>query len=120
GSLEMHPTFLTISNIHSEIRMKATSHAWACIAYIPVPEYIEGEFSGLLEAHVWHKCMDLVLQNLKVAAGVGEFMVDPMGCWRYTFTPLVAHIADLPEQTMIVCVSKNTSPTTLAMQAQFG
>ncbi|KAG2352868.1 hypothetical protein BDR07DRAFT_1454796 [Suillus spraguei] len=80
GSLEMHPTFLTIGNIHSEIRMKATSHAWACIAYIPVPEYVvNSEFSGLLEARVWHKCMDLVLQNLKVTAEVGEFMVDPMG-----------------------------------------
>jgi hypothetical protein len=64
--------------------------------------------------------MDLVLQNLKVAAGVGEFMVDPMGCRRYAFTPLAAHIADLPEQTMIACVSKNASPTTLATQAQFG
>jgi hypothetical protein len=25
-------------------------------------------------------------------------MVDPMGCWRYAFTPLAVHIADLPEQ----------------------
>jgi hypothetical protein len=64
--------------------------------------------------------MDLVLQNLKVAAGVGKFMVDPMGCRRYAFTPLATHIADLPEQTMIACVSKNASPTTLATQAQFG
>ncbi|KAG2035208.1 hypothetical protein BDR03DRAFT_934965 [Suillus americanus] len=120
GSLEMHPTFLTIGNIHSEIRMKATLHAWACIVYIPVPKYVvNSEFSGLLEACIWHKCMDLVLQNLKVAAGVGEFMVDPMGCQCYAFTPLAAHIADLPEQTMIACVSKNASPTTLATQAQF-
>jgi hypothetical protein len=81
---------------------------------------VNSEFAGLLEARVWHKCMDLVLQNLKVAAGVGKFMVDPMGCRRYAFTPLAAHIADLPEQTMIVCVSKNASPTTLATQAQFG
>ncbi|KAG2040820.1 hypothetical protein BDR03DRAFT_1007982 [Suillus americanus] len=120
GSLEMHPTFLTIGNIHSEICMKATLHAWVCIAYIPVPKYVvNSEFSGLLEARVWHKCMDLVLQNLKVAAGVSEFMVDPMGCWCYAFTPLAAHITDLPEQTMIACVSKNASPTTLATQAQF-
>lgn len=47
-------------------------------------------------------------------------MVDPMGHQCYIFTPLVAHIADLPEQTMIVYVSKNISLTTLAVQAQFG
>ncbi|KAG1831968.1 hypothetical protein DFJ58DRAFT_719532 [Suillus subalutaceus] len=98
GSLEMHPTFLTLGNIHSEVRMKATSHAWACIAYIPVPEYI-------VNMRVWHKCMDLVLEKLKVAAEVGEFMVDPMGCRRYAFTPLAAHIADLPEQIMIACIT---------------
>ncbi|KAG1824679.1 uncharacterized protein BJ212DRAFT_1566371 [Suillus subaureus] len=102
GSLEMHPTFLTIGNIHSEIRMKATSHTWACITYIPTPEYIMNhDFSGVLEARLWHRCMDMVLQNLKVAAQVGEFMTDPMGCQRYAFTPLATHISDLPEQLMI-------------------
>jgi hypothetical protein len=101
--------------------MKATSHAWACIAYIPVPEYIvNSEFCGLLEVRIWHKCMDLVLEKLKVTAKVGEFMVDPMGCQCYAFTPLAAHIADLPKQIMIACVSKNVLPTTLATQTQFG
>ncbi|KAG1900840.1 uncharacterized protein F5891DRAFT_1128385 [Suillus fuscotomentosus] len=98
----MHPTFLTIRNIHSEIRMKATTHAWACITYILTPEYIVNhDFSGVLEVCLWHRCMDMVLQNLKVAAQVGEFMTDPMGCRHYTFTPLIAHITDLPEQLMI-------------------
>jgi len=61
----------------------------------PVPEYIvNSEFTRLLEVHIWHKCIDLVLQNLKVAAGVGNFMVDPMGCQHYAFTPLAAHITD--------------------------
>jgi hypothetical protein len=63
--------------------------------------------------------MDMVLQNLKVMAQVGEFMTDPMGCRRYVFTLLAAHIADLPKQLMITCVSKNVSPVTLAAQAQF-
>ncbi|KAG1804646.1 uncharacterized protein BJ212DRAFT_1449691 [Suillus subaureus] len=102
GSLEMHPTFLTIGNIHSEIHMKATSHTWACITYIPTPEYIMNhDFSGVLEVHLWHRCMDMVLQNLKVAAQVGKFMTDPMGCQHYAFTLLATHISDLPEQLMI-------------------
>jgi len=28
GGLEMHPLFLTTGNIQSDVRMKATSHAW--------------------------------------------------------------------------------------------
>ncbi|KAG1802059.1 uncharacterized protein HD556DRAFT_1493884 [Suillus plorans] len=120
GSLEMHPTFLTIGNIHSEIRMKATSHAWECVAYIPSPEYItNSDYAGLLEARFWHSCMDMVFEKLKIASHMGELMVDPMGCQRYAFTPLIAHVADLPEQLMISCVSKSVSPTTLATLAQF-
>ncbi|KAG1762042.1 hypothetical protein EDD22DRAFT_979942 [Suillus occidentalis] len=89
GSLEMHPTFLMLGNIHSE--------------------------------HVWHKCMDLVLEKLKVAAEVGEFMVDPMGCHRYAFTPLAAHIADLPEQIMIsIFRSRRSSILSVASTSHIG
>ena len=39
GGLEMHPLFLTIGNIQSDIRMQAMSHAWHCVAFIPSPEF---------------------------------------------------------------------------------
>ncbi|KAG2335850.1 hypothetical protein BDR05DRAFT_1006394 [Suillus weaverae] len=121
GGLKMYPTFLMIANIRSDIRMKATTHAWSCITYMPIPEYIcNPEFSSLLQARMWHWCMDIVCENLKHAAAVGMGMVDPLGFLRYGFTPLVAYTADLPEQQMIACVSKNASPVTLAIQPQFG
>ncbi|KAG1906695.1 uncharacterized protein F5891DRAFT_1182102 [Suillus fuscotomentosus] len=121
GGLEMHPTFLTIANIRSDIRMKATAHTWSCIAYMPIPQFIcNPKFSSLLQARVWHRCMDIVCVNLKEAAAVGASMVDPLGLLRYGFTPLVAYTADLPKQQMVSCVSKNTSPVTLAIQSQFG
>ncbi|KAG2352440.1 hypothetical protein BDR07DRAFT_1384263 [Suillus spraguei] len=113
GGLEMHPLFLTIGNINSDIRMKATSHAWRCVAYIPIPKFeTHSDYHTILKSCVWH--------NLKVTAKVGEFMPDPFGELRYCFTPLVAWIADLPEQLMITSVSKNASPITLATHKQFG
>ena len=36
------------------------------------------------------------------------------------YTPLVSYIADLPEQQLIACVSKNASPVTVAELPQFG
>ncbi|KAG1800875.1 uncharacterized protein HD556DRAFT_1304861 [Suillus plorans] len=36
GGLEMHPLFITIGNIDSEVHSKATLRAWCCIAYMPV------------------------------------------------------------------------------------
>lgn len=47
-------------------------------------------------------------------------MVDPHGDQWLCFTPLVAWTADLPEQLMIVCVSKSASPVTEATHKQFG
>ncbi|KAG0705855.1 hypothetical protein DFH29DRAFT_980756 [Suillus ampliporus] len=112
GGLEMHPLFLTIRNIQADVRMKATSHAWRCTAFMPIPTFIvASEFQNLLRARLWHKCMDLVCSNLKVAAHIGEYMVDPSARLRYCFTPLISHITDLPEQLMISCITKNSSPS---------
>ncbi|KAG2339690.1 hypothetical protein BDR05DRAFT_977659 [Suillus weaverae] len=87
GGLEMHPLFLTIRNIQADVRMKAMSHS-----------------------HLWHKCMDLVCSNLKIAARIGEYMIDPSARQCYCFTPLISHIADLPEQLMIACLCDHVDP----------
>ncbi|KAG1718798.1 hypothetical protein EDB19DRAFT_1978407, partial [Suillus lakei] len=111
GGLEMHPLFLTIGNIQADIRMKATSHAWRCTAFMPIPTFIvNSDFQTLLRSRLWHKCMDLVCSNLKIAAHVGEYMVDPSARMRYCFTPLISHIADLPEQLMIACLCDRVDP----------
>ena len=121
GDIEMHPLFLTSANINSKVRMKATSHAWACVAYTPTPEFLtHPDFHSVLEARVWHRCVDIVCTGLKVAAHVGTFMSNPTNLTRYCFTLLVAYTADLPEQLMIACVTKSISPVTIAEKNQFG
>ena len=117
----MHPVFLTIGNIQSDIRMQATSHAWRCIAFIPSPEFnIRADFRTILLARVFHWSLDVVTASLKVAAKDGTALVDPCGNVRNCYTPLVAYIADLPEQQLIAGVAKNASPVTMAEQSQFG
>lgn len=121
GGLEMHPIFITIGNIDSDVRMKATSRAWRCIAYMPLPKFhVHPDYQSILQARLWHKCMDIICANLKVAAGEGHMMPDPFRCLRHAFTPLVAHVCDLPEASMIAAVSKNVSPLTMATQNDFG
>ncbi|KAI5993923.1 hypothetical protein EDD15DRAFT_2166736 [Pisolithus albus] len=39
GNLEMHPLFLTIGNINSDICMKAMVHAWCCVAFMPTVKF---------------------------------------------------------------------------------
>ncbi|KAG1753235.1 hypothetical protein EDB19DRAFT_1892662 [Suillus lakei] len=91
GGLEMHPLFLTIGNIQSNVRMKATSHTWHCVAFMPTPTFLVGSnYQMLLQSQLWHRCMDFVSTNLKVAARIGEFMANPSAQW-YTY----ARIRDL-------------------------
>ncbi|KAG1739646.1 hypothetical protein EDD22DRAFT_851927 [Suillus occidentalis] len=92
GGLEMHPVFITIGNIDSEVRSKATLRAWRCIAYMPIAKFrVHPDYQSILQARLWHKCMDLVLANLKAVALDGCFMPDPNRHIRFVFTPLVAH-----------------------------
>ncbi|KAG1830962.1 hypothetical protein DFJ58DRAFT_719600 [Suillus subalutaceus] len=102
GGLEMHPLFITIGNLDSEIHSKATLRAWRCIAYMPIAKFrVHPDYQGILQARLWHKCVDLVCASLKVAAKDGCFMPDPSRYICYVFMPLVTHICDLPEATMI-------------------
>ncbi|KAI6137502.1 hypothetical protein EDD17DRAFT_1782925 [Pisolithus thermaeus] len=121
GDCEMHLLFLTITNINSEVHMKATAHAWACVAYTLIPEFLaHPNFHSILKARMWHRCMDIMCANLKVSSHRGIFMADPHNNTHYCFTPLAAYTTDLPEQLMIACVSKSALPITTAIQSQFG
>ena len=117
----MHPIFMTISNIQSDIRMQAMSHAWHCIAFIPSLEFkIHSDFQTLLQSQVFHWSLDIVTASLKDVAKDGCKLVDPSGCIQNCYTPLVAYIADLPEQLLVSCISKSASPVTTTKLPRFG
>ncbi|KAG2362499.1 hypothetical protein BDR07DRAFT_1284465 [Suillus spraguei] len=120
GGLEMHPVFITIGNIDSEVRSKATLRAWRCVGYMPIIKFkVHLDYQTILQGRLWHKCIDLIFANLKAAAAEGCFMPDPFQYICYVFTPLIAHVCDLLEATMITVVSKNASPLTTATQKNF-
>ena len=121
GGLQMHPVFLTIGNIQSDIRMQASLHAWRCIAFIPSPKIkVHSKCKTLLLSRLFHWSLDVVTTRLKEAAKNGHMLVDASGNMRKCFTPLVSYIADLSEQQLIAGVSKNASPVTMAELPSFG
>ncbi|KAG1838975.1 hypothetical protein F4604DRAFT_1885387 [Suillus subluteus] len=81
GGLEMHPIFVSIANIQSDVRMRATSHAWRCVGFMPIPKFanVHSDYQTILSQRLFHKCMDIIFANAKVAAMTGKFMPDPSG-----------------------------------------
>ncbi|KIN93699.1 hypothetical protein M404DRAFT_35826 [Pisolithus tinctorius Marx 270] len=78
GGLEMHPLFLTIANIDADVHMKATAHAWQCVAFVPIVKFeVHSDYQTILQSRLWHKCVDIVTEKLKRAANCREFMADP-------------------------------------------
>lgn len=122
GNREMHPVLLSLANIDAGVRMKASSHAFALAAYLPIPKFIGAPpiVQAALSARVFHSCISIITENLRDAEANGALMSDPEGNARLCHTPLVSWIADLPEQRLIHGLLASQSPLTLATSNQFG
>ena len=117
----MCPVFLTIGNIRSDIRMKATEHAWHCVALIPELEFeANSDLQTILQARVFHWSLDIVTAALKEVTEKGCSLVDPSGNVRNCYFPLVSYIGRFSEQQLVACVSENASPVTTVEVPQFG
>ena len=121
GGLQMHPVFLTIGNIQSDIRMQATSHTWRCIRFIPSLEIkVDPEHKTLLLSQIFHWSLNIITASLKHVAKHDCMLVNASGHTQNCFTPLVSYITDLPEQQLIIGISKNASSVTMAELPMFG
>ncbi|KAG6809837.1 hypothetical protein H0H87_011523, partial [Tephrocybe sp. NHM501043] len=118
----MHPLLISLANIDAGVRMKATSHAFALIAYLPIVKFVDvtDHEQSILKARLFHLCLDKVLGPLKTAEATGEVMSDSLGHNRIVHTPLAVYIADYPEQQLVSCVAGSQSPVTTANLSQFG
>jgi len=122
GNREMHPVLLSLANIDAGVRMKATSRAFALIAYLPIVKFsdVTDHEQSILKARLFHFCLDIILKSLKTTEQNGILMSDTSGLLRMVHTPLAAWIADYPEQQLISCVAGNQSPVTTASLQEFG
>lgn len=118
----MHPVLLSLANIDAGVRMKATSRAFALIAYLPIVSFHDAtdHDQSVLKAQLFHSCLNTILEPLKIAERHGVKMADTEGEIRTVHTPLVAWISDYPEQQLLAGVASNQSPITTASIKEFG
>ncbi|KAJ3884007.1 hypothetical protein GG344DRAFT_60865, partial [Lentinula edodes] len=122
GNRVAHPLLISLANIDSDLLSKASLHLFSLLALLPVPKYIERKTSirGVLENRLYHECMDIVLEPLKVTARIGCMMSDPVGQLRVCYTPLASAIVDTPEASLIACTGGKDSPFTKAIYKNYG
>ena len=102
--------------------MKVSHCAFILLAILPVLKFLHKnrKICGVLENHLIHKCIDFVVEPLKIAAEIRIMMSDPLSWCQYCFTPLVGAIVDTPEALMYACISPQASPVTMVTYKQFG
>ncbi|KAI6035957.1 hypothetical protein BKA83DRAFT_4040643 [Pisolithus microcarpus] len=90
GGKVAHPLLISLANIKMAVWNKASSHAFLLTALIPVVEFIHPvpRMRSVLEARLFHQCLDIILQPLKIAAQVGRMMSDPVGGLPKTLSQL--------------------------------
>ena len=122
GGRQAHPLLISLANILSDFRMKASNHAFLLLALLPISKFIhkDRKTRGVLENRMIHECLDFILKPLKKAAEVGIMMSDPLGFRRYVFTPLAAYIVDVQEALALSGVAGKTSHVTEANYKSFG
>ena len=122
GGRSAHPLLISLANISEEFRNKDLNNAYLLLVLLPITKFIhlKKHIHGILEARLYHQCLDVVLAPLKAAAQLGAMLSDPLGNLRWCFTPLASFIVDTPESQLIACVGRKTSPVTMANYQQFG
>ncbi|KAG2048233.1 hypothetical protein BDR06DRAFT_895929 [Suillus hirtellus] len=121
GARVAHLLLLGLANIRMCTHTKLSSKVFILAALLPIPQYLHPNqcMRGMLQDHLIHECLSIVLQSLMKAAKLGIMMSDPVGNIRHCFTPLAAYIVDTPKACMLACVQSKTSPFTLVSYLQF-
>jgi hypothetical protein len=122
GDRTAHPVLLSLSNIHTDVRMKSSNRAFLLVALLPCPKFItkDKKFRGVLENRVIHLCLDIITHPLKLAARAGRMMSDPRGYSRFCYPFLASYMVDTPEAAMLAGVAGKTSHLTMADYHGFG
>ncbi|KAI6035913.1 hypothetical protein BKA83DRAFT_13397 [Pisolithus microcarpus] len=122
GGKVAHPLLISLANIRMNVQNKASSHTFLLTTLMPIVEFIHPipRIRSVLEAHLFHACLDFILEPLKKAAQLGQMMADPLRNVCFCFTPLVAYIVDTPEACMLACIQGKMSPVMKATYKDFG
>lgn len=124
GDKNMHPVYISIGNIQKGVCNKPSQQAWMLLAKLPTHKFAalkarldvrnteKNAMPGILQKRLFHRAMGVVLaplQNLEATTAI-----DASGYEREVVAVLVAWLADLEEQWMILGLAKFSCPKCMA------
>ena len=122
GNHIAHPVLISLVNINKNICSKTLLYGYMLLALLPVTKFIHKntQVHSLLQDHLFHQALNLILQPLKTAATMGMMMNDPVGNLWYCYTLLAAWTADTPKQGLLAGMDLKVSPVMMAKSRNFG
>ena len=119
---QVHLLLISLANISADAHRKGSTNLYLLLALLPVLKFLHPNkcLHGILADCLLHQVISIAIKPLKKATEMGCMMSDPLGNFKYCFTPIIAYITDTPEQCTIACVTSNASSVTMAVTAQFG
>ncbi|KAI9572445.1 hypothetical protein HD554DRAFT_2015042, partial [Boletus coccyginus] len=99
GNKEMHLLMLSIANIHAGICIKATSHLFVLVAYLPILKFhnVPPLAQSILTAQIYHHCVSIVVKNLITANRYNKEISDLAENFQVMCKSHISWIADYPE-----------------------
>ncbi|KAG1843581.1 hypothetical protein DFJ58DRAFT_717758 [Suillus subalutaceus] len=90
GDHVAHPLLISLANIHMNVHLKSSTNSFILAALLPVPRFIhkKKQMKGILEDHLIHQCLKIVLEPLKQATQHGIMLSDPIGHTSTTLAQL--------------------------------
>ena len=129
GDKNMHPVYISLGNIHKDIRNKPSHKGWMLLAKLPTSKFgalkarldaTETEkkaMPGVLQKRLFHRCMSVVLKPLRDSDV--STATDANGNERQVLAVLMAWLADLEELWMILGLAKSCCPKCIAQTDDF-
>ncbi|KAH9905099.1 uncharacterized protein B0H18DRAFT_883959 [Fomitopsis serialis] len=99
-----YPVYLTIGNLPKEIRRKPSHRGQILLAYLPTSrlEHIKNKAARRRTlANLFHACMSMATEPLRVAGVDGVPMASGDGIVRRCHPILVIYVGDYPEQVLV-------------------
>jgi Plavaka transposase len=115
GDKSAWPLYMSIGNIHSNIRNKPSANCWILLAYIPIPVFNDQKsLHTSLQQRLFHQCLKVIVSSLKQAGTRGELFTDSLGHNRLCYPRVATYLADYPEQVLINAAAPLNLPVTTA------